>query len=94
MAAYPYEPLDPDRHEFRLLQIKDFNFPTVECVIRHVTLDSTPDYTALSYVWGNNPNSESIIINGHSVNINQDLERTLLTLRDFQRRTRPNIGLW
>lgn len=43
-----YRPLDPERREIRVLDLKS----NLNCWLRHVSLDDNPPYFALSYYWG------------------------------------------
>jgi hypothetical protein len=51
-SASLYKPLG--RHEIRLLRIlkKDAAENIISCTLKIATLDSCPEYTALSYEWG------------------------------------------
>jgi len=98
MASYPYERLDRSKREIRLLcilpELKSLDYQGVECVMRHFPLDASPRYNALSYVWGTSPNKESITINGHAIEINQDLEVTMRGLRYIQSHSIPPMKFW
>jgi hypothetical protein len=59
------------RREIRLLTL----FPPspssaqVECKVHVVSLQDSPRYEALSYVWGDPQLTESIKVNGHQVQV-------------------------
>jgi hypothetical protein len=88
MSTYTYEPLDPSKREIRLIRILDplrsSNSERVECIIKRVSLDSTPKYAALSYLWGINDTAKRITMNGNTFEISESLERTLQGLRDLR----------
>jgi hypothetical protein len=52
--SYSYRPLSVVRNEIRLLLLKPGgSYDRLSCILRHVSLDDNPKYTALSYAWGN-----------------------------------------
>src|SRR6266487_2108683 len=51
--TFPYKPLSADLPEIRVLHLLPGKFDDdIKCSLEHVSLDSCPEYTALSYVWG------------------------------------------
>jgi hypothetical protein len=89
-----YDPLDPRSHEIRLLNIlprthnvnpllaTDSEDGQIVCQLDHVSLDSQPQYIALSYVWGDGGSkSERILLNGKAFGITQSLHDALEYLR-------------
>lgn len=78
-----YKLLDPHRQEFRLLSVlpdEDEDSP-VHCTLRHASLEVPPEYTALSYVWGDSTIHEDITMNDSTVSVtNNDILETLQAL--------------
>ncbi|RDW91514.1 hypothetical protein BP5796_02679 [Coleophoma crateriformis] len=60
------------------------------CTVSHVSLDSAPPYTALSYNWGDESRTKSIYIDGASSMITENLECALRHLR----RPDKELTLW
>ena len=65
-------------NEIRLLKLLDSSVSCFEFV--YASIDDPPRYAALSYTWGDVKGSESIIIDGHSVEITCNLSDALHTL--------------
>ncbi|KAK7978223.1 heterokaryon incompatibility protein-domain-containing protein [Apiospora saccharicola] len=80
-----YTTLDPDKEEIRLLRVE----PSVEhnaqvsCEIAIAQLQdqSSPDYAALSYVWGDATDTEEIFVNGQSFQATKSLASALRQFR-------------
>jgi hypothetical protein len=87
MAAL-YEPLDTKRIQFRrliLLPGESESFDeTLVGTLEMVWFDETPEYEALSYVWGSTSPAKRMILNGKEVTITPNLDCALRHLR------RPN----
>jgi hypothetical protein len=65
MPRFNYAPLNVDLEEIRLMRLSPGRFDdTIEVEIFHTPLseDHTPDYEALSYVWGSVDNPKSIAV--------------------------------
>jgi hypothetical protein len=79
-----YQPLEAG--QIRLLAIVAIN-PTIQCLLEVFYLSemraSFPSYDALSYVWGSQPFSETILCNGKPLNITPTLSDTLRQLFHF-----------
>lgn len=59
----------------------------VECCLADYSLSGTQkshQYEALSYVWGNPNDTQSILVNGHDFQVTQSLYTALLHIRDDQ----------
>lgn len=59
----------------------------VECCLVDYSLSGTQkshQYEALSYVWGNPNDTQSILVNGHYFQVTQSLYTALLHIRDDQ----------
>ena len=81
-AAYKYSSLNPARREIRVLIIHPGHRPApVACSVFTVSLYDRPDYTALSYVWGDPSNPQPITIDGATVHVTRNLYDALLRLR-------------
>ncbi|KAI1430737.1 heterokaryon incompatibility protein-domain-containing protein [Xylaria sp. CBS 124048] len=89
-----YQPLNPERHEIRLLTLHpspSYN-DILQCSLSHTTLDSPgePEYEALSYVWGPPHFSQQILVDKHPLKITENLE---CALRHLRQASSPRI-LW
>jgi hypothetical protein len=75
-----YAPLDSTRREIRLLEllpIPDDEDTLVSWTISVVSLDDQPDYTALSYVWGDASITGTILLNGVRTTVTRNLATAL-----------------
>jgi hypothetical protein len=60
---FPYRPLGTDKPRMRLLHIRPGKFNhDIYCELEHACLDNRPNYTALSYVWGNPEATKPIML--------------------------------
>jgi hypothetical protein len=66
--------IDPGRHE-----------DAIKVDLRVVSLESKPDYEALSYVWGKEPPNESITVQGQALPTRPNLAAALRRLRRPER---------
>ncbi|KAI8635167.1 heterokaryon incompatibility protein-domain-containing protein [Xylariaceae sp. FL1651] len=82
---YQYSLLDESKDEIRLLELYsgDFN-DDINCSIRHATLASTLEYTALSYTWGDPKIRKAISVDGQVLEVTVNLFDALRHLRDPQ----------
>lgn len=86
-AGFQYLPLDKSKQEIRLIkpasgsyQIDPFNLGGQMGVdLQHFALDRAPQYLALSYAWGGDSKTYSIICNGNPVLITENLGKALST---------------
>jgi hypothetical protein len=77
-----YRPLNSENYEIRLLTlIEGKNSAWVSCRLDHYSLVDTPQYTALSYCWGNPDITKAIIVNGVKVQVTINLEAALRQLQ-------------
>ncbi|KAF3811076.1 Heterokaryon incompatibility protein 6 [Colletotrichum gloeosporioides] len=78
--------------EIRLLRIfpSEFNGASIDGSLEVFTLVAAPDYTAISYAWGDRRSISSISINGEATPITTSLLHALVTLR---KRDEP-IWIW
>ena len=92
--AYSYQQLCGEKREIRLLTIEpsDQEDAPIHISLKHVSLDSEPEYAALSYTWGrpaphlgdewDDPQStKSITVNNQLFHVRYNLHSALLALR-------------
>ncbi|PWY64799.1 HET domain protein [Aspergillus eucalypticola CBS 122712] len=81
-------PLHPERNEIRLLTI----LPSTKaesitrCSLKSVSLDNSPEFEAISYVWGDASKKTDIIINDTLFYVTRSVDKTLRLLRRKYRR--------
>ncbi|KAI4595723.1 hypothetical protein KJ359_006714 [Pestalotiopsis sp. 9143b] len=82
LLGFAYEPLAET--DVRLIKIHPgiIGSPIVG-EIAHVNLRTRPEFLALSYVWGSDAKTREIQLNGHKVNITQNLYVALDRLRTY-----------
>jgi hypothetical protein len=81
--TYLYRPLDFDSFEIRLLQLHEENgCDNVTCSLVYASLIKTPEYTALSYCWGDASKTTKIWFNGWgNVEVTNNLKEALKSVR-------------
>ena len=82
-TLYTYEPLESERR-FRLLELRRTEGRELEPlrgVLREASIDVTPGYVALSYVWGPPEFTDTIEIEGHRLPITPSLCQALQAVR-------------
>ncbi|KAI1101504.1 heterokaryon incompatibility protein-domain-containing protein, partial [Jackrogersella minutella] len=93
MTSYKYQPLNPDSHEIRMLEIHPTwrTFSAIKCSLITVNLDNLEDdsvpfgfYEALSYTWGDTTRKVSIKVDGSQFEVTRDLASALRRLRAKQ----------
>jgi hypothetical protein len=87
-----YRPLDPSKQEFRLLTLlssPDFS-ATLQAELQVVEIGSSPQYEALSYVWGTAEFEHDVYIEHRRYPITENLDYALRYLRHRDR----NRVLW
>jgi len=88
-----YQPLDFDTFEIRLLRVhRDPKHFTLVCSLEYASLINPPEYTALSYRWGDASNMKGCVnIEGWGeIKITHSLERALLGLRQLDYTNDPH----
>lgn len=77
-----YVPVNPDKHEIRLLKLArgELKDP-ISCSLIHASLDGHPPYEALSYAWGCKNQSCKIFIDDQDFHVTQNLKAALTRLR-------------
>lgn len=81
IAGTVYEPLDKFRLQFRLLEIAEADDENeaglVAVKIHTVSLQDSPSFAALSYVWGNPTETAEIIVDGVPRKVTKSLSKAL-----------------
>lgn len=79
-----YGQLDTGNRQIRLLTLKpkDVQDATLDCTLEIASLDDEPDYSALSYVWGDPKITKTIRVNGCAIPVTANLEAALKRIRD------------
>ncbi|CAN9346234.1 unnamed protein product [Alternaria sp. RS040] len=74
-AAFVHEPINQAVQEIRLISIIPETTGPIRCNLIHVNLQSnpTPEYRALSYVWGPPSPVQEIQVNGRRFLVRQNL---------------------
>lgn len=81
-SPYIFEPLNPVANEIRLLRLLPGQAAEpVRCTLHVVSLDASPRYEALSYVWGDAAKKHDILVDGQRYDITVNLEAALRGLR-------------
>lgn len=82
LNAQPYAALDSGSREIRLLALNPGQFHSrIECYLKHVTLEDSPTYEALSYCWGDPTKTKQISLDGCWFFATESLEIALRYLR-------------
>ncbi|RYN77152.1 hypothetical protein AA0120_g11580 [Alternaria tenuissima] len=83
-AAFVHEPINQAIQEIRLISIIPETTGPIRCNLIHVNLQSnpTPEYRALSYVWGPSSPVQEIQVNGHRFLVRQNLYDFLNAFRE------------
>ncbi|OTA24663.1 hypothetical protein BTJ68_13339 [Hortaea werneckii EXF-2000] len=79
-----WKPLDKEKREIRilLLQPSEEEDDALYADLEIVSLDSEPEYKAISYVWGDASDTTDMSLNGANVNITKSLAAALRRFRD------------
>jgi hypothetical protein len=73
-----YQPLNSEKSEIRLIEItSDTNSTNIECRLSTVSLADNPEFSALSYVWGDPSTTKPILVNGSSLHVTVNLAAAL-----------------
>lgn len=75
LLDFVHEKIDLERSAFRLLQVLRGDQPTIECILYQAYLSGsdTIPYDALSYTWGNQGKTASVLVNGKAMKITPNL---------------------
>ncbi|KAI1119469.1 heterokaryon incompatibility protein-domain-containing protein [Nemania sp. NC0429] len=83
---YQYSPLEESKGEIRLLELHPGDSGKgIQCSLRHATLASTLEYTALSYTWGDPKNLKAIVVDGETLEVTANLFDALRHLRSLRK---------
>lgn len=90
-VMYSYTKFKSAQDQIRLLTIRPGNWlQGIECSLKISSLDSKPDYEALSYAWGDESKQHPIKVDGKQFNITLNL---FLALRRLRGRIKDR-GMW
>src|SRR5436305_9826776 len=82
MAGVQYDKLDPTRNSIRTLQLLPGRWiDDICCNVQTVSLDDSPYFDALSYVWGSPDDTAPIKVNGSCFHATKNLIAALRRLR-------------
>ncbi|GKZ64909.1 hypothetical protein AnigIFM50267_007065 [Aspergillus niger] len=81
--SFPYDTLDPNRQQIRLLSIhpSPIKCYPIHCSLHTVSLIDSPKFEALSYVWGTDDATEQIFLNGVTFHVTPNVAKALHQLR-------------
>lgn len=86
-----YSPLDPQKSEIRLVTLLPGKArDAIRCTLSTTSLDSAPEFTALSYAWGDPSKTKPITVDREPFDVTVNLE---LGLRAIRKRWRRRV-LW
>ena len=75
---YTYETLEGQPEQtVRVLTVSSGNTNLISCSLSHVRLNDRPSYKALSYVWGNEDSTKTIVIDGKKFMVRPNLWKFL-----------------
>ena len=81
MEHYQYQPIT-NPNSIRILKLAPSDgTTTLRCTLEEVSLDSTPQYKALSYTWGTQASSKHMYYDGKILLVTENCEEILLHLR-------------
>jgi hypothetical protein len=90
-SPYIFGPLNPAANGIRLLRLLPGQAAEpIRCTLHVVSLDASPRYEALSYVWGDAAKTRDIILDGQRYDVTINLEAAL---RGLRRSSKPR-QLW
>jgi hypothetical protein len=82
---YQRHQLNHERHEVRVLVLEDGSeHDAVQCSMKSISLDDAPEFNALSYAWGDNTRSGSIIVDGIYTPVTKSAEIALRSLMAYE----------
>jgi hypothetical protein len=86
-TLYPHR-LDAAQYQCRFIALSErpaslqAGLPPNECQLEHGSLLSPPPYTALSYVWGGQPEPTTLLVNGLEMRVTQSLRTAIDAMWD------------
>ncbi|KAK7516316.1 hypothetical protein IWZ03DRAFT_360069 [Phyllosticta citriasiana] len=99
-SPFPYRPLQAQTQEIRIIQVlplaeESHESPQVHCKLKQVDLVDEPEYSALSYVWGDTRATKSIILDDRQIGVTANLEIALRQLvRNLYDKREKLLDLW
>lgn len=83
MSFSGYIPIDTTKQEIRLVTIEpaEYDDLPIKCTLSVACLKESPDFTALSYVWGDASITRLIQLNGEKFHVTENLFSALIALR-------------
>ncbi|PMD19512.1 HET-domain-containing protein [Hyaloscypha hepaticicola] len=88
MEKFKYHPVISSLSQIRLVYLLPQRSPgdvedeeQIRCGMKIVSLDECPEYTALSYTWGDPSPTSVLIVDNHIIQITKSVEAALLYLR-------------
>ena len=77
-----YRPLDPVSKQIRLLMLHPgTEGEDIKCHLEHVSLEDRPEFTALSYVWGDPTDTRTILLYNVPFPVTKNLHAALRSIR-------------
>jgi len=78
-----YAPLNDEKAEVRIVDVLPDDEPTsqIRCEMNTISLEQDPNFHALSYVWGDKYQVETISINGYQIKVTKNLADALRRIR-------------
>lgn len=84
-GRYQYQSLDRTRREIRILELLPHNHKLSKfrpaCRVSRVSLDDNPPFSALSYVWGDQNDKRTILVDKQPSKVTRNLFEAMLELR-------------
>ena len=81
-----------DKSDIRLFTIRSHKAANVVCELQTYPRTYTPDYDAVTYVWGDDPSVTLVVCNGYQLSIRSSLFRALPLIDGS--RPKPKRPLW
>jgi hypothetical protein len=73
---YVYQPLEDPNSTIRLINILSIT-PDICCKLRVVSLENKPVFSALSYMWGDTTEQETVVVDGRPTSVTTNLAHAL-----------------
>jgi hypothetical protein len=77
--SYKHQPLDPKKHQIRLLKLRNSSEHTMDYCLTTFDFEFAPSFVALSYTWGDERPTGSVSIDGKKLEIRINLLNFLRT---------------
>ncbi len=79
--TFMYNPLE-GRMDFRLVRVLPERTAKLKCEIMHASLDTPPEYIAISYAWGDGFDTKRLVLGGATISVAASLHGALKAVRD------------